>query len=112
MTGVAHCLSEGLIAPAWLAICFLERQQKVVNGQVGTWDEAFGPAKPKGVHLSTMALRARYGYHLRCWFRSGSGSRSDERVEQVAEDLAISEKVVRKLMRTELPRKHVRGRKP
>jgi hypothetical protein len=112
--GVAHCLAEGLVAPAWLAASFLQQYQMVTRAKVGTWDEAFGPAKPKNVHLSTIRMRAEYGFELRALF---SGDNALPRTlagrRQAAELLGITEKMVRDLMLTETPplRANAKGHK-
>lgn len=52
LEGVSNCVRAGLIAPDWLAIPFIRQYDKVLNCRVGTWDEAFGNAFPKGINLA------------------------------------------------------------
>ena len=58
LAGLAVCVCHDLVAPDWLAMAYMRAYYKVVNCQVRTWDEAFGPAFPKGRNLAA-ARRAR-----------------------------------------------------
>ena len=57
--GMAVCAVHDLVAPDWLASAFLRCYRKVASCEVKTWDEAFGPAFPKGRNLAA-ARRARF----------------------------------------------------
>lgn len=111
--GVARCVRAGLIAPDWLAFAFLRQYGKVLNCQVATWDEAFGPAKPVGVHLSTLRLRRKYAIQIHRLFDAPWGAnlpRTDTGRREAARQLGLTEKQVRTL----LPkiRTNARGHKP
>jgi hypothetical protein len=109
--GVARCVRAGLVTPDWLAQAFLRQYDEILNCRVGTWEEAFGPAHPTGVHLSTLRLRRMYWLRVHKLF---TGPKKLPRTlagrQQAAELLGITEKQVRTL----LPKKrsNVRGHKP
>ena len=63
LDGMAICARAGLVAPDWLARSYLKAFRKVVNCEVGSWDEAFGAPYPKGVQLA--ALRRRRTARIR-----------------------------------------------
>lgn len=50
--GIAKCAVHDLVAPDWLAIAYLHRFRSVTHHHVRTWDEAFGPAHPKGKNMA------------------------------------------------------------
>jgi hypothetical protein len=114
--GVAQCVRAGLVAPDWLAYAFLRQYGKVLNCQVATWDEAFGPAFPAGTHLSTHRLKRNFGFRLNQLFTDDelrgrkALPRTPEGRKEAADRLGLTEKQVRTL----LPkiRKHTRGHKP
>jgi hypothetical protein len=56
MTAVSNCISNGLIAPKWLAVLFSKRLQPVLNLGVSSWDDprAFGRPFAKGKKVATM----------------------------------------------------------
>jgi hypothetical protein len=65
LDAVARCMSSGLTAPKWLAEAFLQRHALVRAAEVGTWDDAFGGAWPKGTRLEVerQSIRLRRVVH-------------------------------------------------
>jgi hypothetical protein len=59
------CGRVGLKIPQWAATAFTELFNKVFWADVGSWDEAFGPAYPKGMHLAKARLRFNIDLYLR-----------------------------------------------
>lgn len=57
---VRICVTNGLVAPEWLAYAFNRRYDNVLNCRVGSWDSAFGRPYPKGVHLSALKKKRNY----------------------------------------------------
>lgn len=114
--GVASCVRNGLIAPDWLAVAFIQQYDKVLTCNVSTWDDAFGPAHPKGNHLSTLKLKRQYGFQLRELFTDVDFRgrkklpRTTEGREEAARILGITEKQVRVLLPK--TRTNVKGHKP
>lgn len=53
LDGMAVCALHDLVAPDWLARAFLRGFYAVTNCRARTWDEAFGPAFPKGTNLAS-----------------------------------------------------------
>ena len=114
--GIAQCVRAGLVAPNWLAYAFLRQYGKVLNCQVATWDEAFGPAFPAGTHLSTHRLKRDFRYQLYQLFTADEFRgrealpRTPDGRKKAAALLGLTEKQVRTL----LPkiRTHTRGHKP
>ena len=114
--GVASCVRHGLIAPDWLAVAFIRQYDKVLNCRVATWDDAFGPARPTGKHLSTLKLKRMYGLQLMQLFTDNEFHgrkrlpRTLEGREKAARILGISEKQVRLLLPK--TRTNIKGHKP
>lgn len=111
--GIARCVRAGLLAPEWLAAAFLRQYGKVLRCEVPTWDDAFGPAKPAGVHLSTLRLRRKYGHQIYALFDAPWGAhlpRTDAGRREAAQRLGLTEKQVRTLLPK--TRINVRGHKP
>jgi hypothetical protein len=114
--GVAVCVRYGLIAPDWLAMAFIKQYDKVLTCNVSSWDDAFGPAHPKGIHLSTLKLKRQYGFRLRKLFTDDDYHgrkklpRTAEGREEAARILGITEKQVRVLLPK--TRTNVKGHKP
>lgn len=46
------CAKHNIPMPEWVSRAFISGYDKVINGDVASWDEAFGAPYPKGVHLS------------------------------------------------------------
>lgn len=63
LDGIAVCCIHDLVAPEWLALAYLRGFYKVTGCQVRTWDEAFGPAFPKGVNLAARRRARRDRVH-------------------------------------------------
>lgn len=114
--GVANCVRYGLVAPDWLAMAFIRQYDKVLECNVATWDDAFGPAHPTGKHLSTHKLKRRYGWRLNELFTDNEFygrkklPRTPEGREEAARLLGITEKQVRVLLPK--TRTNVKGHKP
>jgi hypothetical protein len=58
LDGIAVCVTHDLLAPDWLARSFLAAKLKVTWFKARNWDEAFGPAHPKGVNLAAQRRSA------------------------------------------------------
>lgn len=56
---MALCMANGLSAPGWLADAFVGRHARVVDAEVGTWDEAFGAPWPPRTRLAEVRKRRR-----------------------------------------------------
>ena len=65
---IRDCVTNGLVAPEWLAYAYNRRFDAVLNCRVGSWhhDQAFGRPYPKGTHLAALrkARRTRYAVVL------------------------------------------------
>jgi hypothetical protein len=61
LEAVAQCAAHGLVMPAWLALEYVERYQRVVTGQCREWSShlAFGPALSKGQNIAGLRARTR-----------------------------------------------------
>ena len=109
--GVARCVRAGLVAPDWLAAAFMRQYDMALNCRAGTWDEAFGPAQPRGVHLSTLRLRRLYRLRLQRMFDGPDRlPRTLAGRQEAARRLGITEKQVRTLL--PMTRSNARGHKP
>lgn len=97
--GVSRCVRHGLIAPDWLAVAFIRQYDKVLNWRVGSWEEAFGTAKPQGFHLTTLRLRREHGLKLHLLFDGPDAlPRTPAGRCLAAKMLGLSEKQVRTLL--------------
>lgn len=97
--------------PDWLASAFLRRYDAVLNCRIGTWDEAFGAAQPRGKHLSTLRLHRMFGARVQRLFDGPNRlPRTLAGRQEAARQLGITEKQVRTLLPK--TRTNVRGHKP
>jgi hypothetical protein len=64
---IALCAEKKIALPDWVAKEFLEGMRKLNSFEVGSWDEAFGPALPRRKQLS--ALRKRHAKQEPVWRR-------------------------------------------
>ena len=105
--GIAQCVRADLVAPDWLARAFLRQYDLVLNRHVASWDEAFGPAKPPAVHLSTLRLRRRYGLQVYKLFDAQSPERltkSKSGYATAADRLGLTPKQVRQILASIRPK--------
>jgi hypothetical protein len=111
LEAVARCVRHGLVAPDWLSDAFIRQFNLVLLAKVGTWDEAFGPAHPRGKHLSRLRLERSFGLRV-LWLFSGDNRlpRTNAGYAEAARNLGISTKQVQTLLpRT---RSNHRGHRP
>lgn len=52
LIAVRRCAQSDLVMPDWLANAYCRRFDQVLNCQMKSWDEAFDPPYPKGIHLN------------------------------------------------------------
>ena len=80
MEAIAQCAAHGLVMPAWLAVAFVGRYQRVVSGACKGWGEgdAFGSAIPKGKNLAglvAVSTFASWAYEVATELLSTNSSR-------------------------------------
>lgn len=56
---MAVCMANRLSVPGWLADAFVGRHARVVDAEVGTWDETFGAPWPPRTRLAEVRKRRR-----------------------------------------------------
>ena len=63
LEAVAQCAAHGLVMPAWLAMAYVARYQRVVTGQCRDWTDeaAFGHALPLGSNVAGVKARVTDG---------------------------------------------------
>ncbi|OIQ72398.1 hypothetical protein GALL_459800 [mine drainage metagenome] len=63
MEAIAQCAAHGLVLPNWLSVAFLERYQRVIDGECKGWGEkeAFGSVVPKGKNLAGVVATSKFG---------------------------------------------------
>lgn len=53
LEAVYICSLNGFELPEWLQIAYINAYRKIKHYKAKSWDEVFGRARPKGIHLGT-----------------------------------------------------------
>ena len=96
---VAVCATLRRALPKWAARAFVAGYSGIINYRSDSWDSIFGPAKPKGQHLT--ALRTQSQKSLNVWgqiqLRHEAGTPiDDELFEAVGKENGIGKTVAKR----------------
>jgi hypothetical protein len=57
LQAIKVCVNHDLVIPRWAAIAFIQGFYAVLNCRTDSWDGAFGPPYPKGMHIAKARQR-------------------------------------------------------
>lgn len=95
LQAIRACTVHRLLVPEWLSDAFVRRHSRVVDAEVGSWDEAFGQPWPPRTRLDTVRRhrRLKKAIHEAVWQRlleDPGQSVTRDLFEQVGEQRGIS----------------------
>ena len=61
---ISICAQRDLVMPEWVALAFINGYHNVLQGRLGSWDEAFGRPHKKGKHLENYRKNRSLRIHL------------------------------------------------
>lgn len=64
LAAIRVCAACDLPLPAWASRAYIAAYDQVLNCRAKTWDEAFGPAFPKGANLNAQRKRRNLRFEI------------------------------------------------
>jgi hypothetical protein len=91
LTALHQCFLMKRPVPEWLRLAFIETYESAARFEIRTWDEAFGRAQEKGVHLDARRHYAElcYPVALGVALRDPEESIDEGLFEKIGSDLRI-----------------------
>lgn len=94
------CAIYNMPLPEWVRNAFCAVYRGVLNAEIGSWDEAFSPAFPKGKHVEKLKGREQLKYEAYrevCYARIAGKGLGDKLYSEIATQLNTNKEKVKEL---------------
>lgn len=95
------CATYNMPLPEWARAAFCAVYSGILDAEIRSWDEAFGPAFPKGTHVAKLKGRERLKndvYREICYARIEGKGLGDELYSEIAAKLNTNKDKVKELL--------------